>query len=175
MLPFRLSLLTRRAFCSSLRAQPNGLKLKYGQRSISTTGGTRSYALTSPGAPCRKPSAIYQAIGKRAFSSQKNQASSAVKKEATGKAAEANSVVGQPTRNATDMAIIKQLMRYVWPKDDNGVKARVVIALGLLVGGKVCTLFCVCESSTCSSSCSHYPISYSMFKFHFSSKMSLIL
>ncbi|CAO3658693.1 unnamed protein product [Umbelopsis ramanniana] len=35
------------------------------------------------------------------------------------------------------MAIIKQLMRYVWPKDDNGVKARVVIALGLLVGGKL--------------------------------------
>ncbi|KAI8582966.1 hypothetical protein K450DRAFT_225680 [Umbelopsis ramanniana AG] len=141
MLPFRLSLLTRRAFSSSIRAQTTGLKLKHGQRSISTTGGTRSYALTSPGVPCRKPSAIYQAIGKRAFSNQKNQASSeassAVKKEATGKTVEAKPAVVQPTRNATDMAIIKQLMRYVWPKDDNGVKARVVIALGLLVGGKL--------------------------------------
>ncbi|CAM0139336.1 unnamed protein product [Umbelopsis sp. WA50703] len=35
------------------------------------------------------------------------------------------------------MAIIKQLMRYVWPKDDIGVKARVAIALSLLVGGKL--------------------------------------
>ncbi|KAI9288450.1 P-loop containing nucleoside triphosphate hydrolase protein, partial [Umbelopsis sp. AD052] len=141
MLPFRLSLLTRRAFCSSTRAQITGLKLNHGKRSISTTGGTRSYALTSPGVPCRKPSAIYQAIGKRAFSNQKHQASSeasaAGKKAATGKAVEAKPVVVEPTRNATDMAIIKQLMRYVWPKDDNGVKARVVIALGLLVGGKL--------------------------------------
>ncbi|KAG1467745.1 hypothetical protein G6F56_004238 [Rhizopus delemar] len=40
-------------------------------------------------------------------------------------------------RNATDLAIIKQLMKYIWPKNDNGVKARVMIALGLLVGGKL--------------------------------------
>lgn len=149
MLPFRLSLLTRRAFCSSVRAQTIGIRFAYGQRNITTTGGTRPFALTSPGAPCRKPSAIYQAIGRRAFSSQTKQtsseASSSVKKEATAKASEAKSAVAQPTRNATDMAIIKQLMRYVWPKDDNGVKARVVIALGLLVGGKVCCFSsCMC-------------------------------
>lgn len=41
-------------------------------------------------------------------------------------------------RNATDWAIIKQLMKYIWPKNDIGVKTRVVIALSLLVGGKVC-------------------------------------
>ncbi|KAI9277622.1 P-loop containing nucleoside triphosphate hydrolase protein [Sporodiniella umbellata] len=35
------------------------------------------------------------------------------------------------------MAIIKQLMKYIWPKNDTGVKARVIIALGLLVGGKL--------------------------------------
>jgi ABC transporter ATM len=40
-------------------------------------------------------------------------------------------------RNATDWAIIKQLMKYIWPKNDLGVKTRVVIALSLLVGGKV--------------------------------------
>lgn len=40
-------------------------------------------------------------------------------------------------RNATDWAIIKQLMKYIWPKNDVGVKTRVVIALSLLVGGKV--------------------------------------
>ncbi|KAI8369348.1 uncharacterized protein BYT42DRAFT_106127 [Radiomyces spectabilis] len=40
-------------------------------------------------------------------------------------------------RNATDWAIIRQLMKYIWPKNDVGVKSRVVIALGLLIGGKV--------------------------------------
>jgi ABC transporter ATM len=40
-------------------------------------------------------------------------------------------------RNATDWAIIKQLMKYIWPKNDAGVKTRVVIALSLLIGGKV--------------------------------------
>jgi hypothetical protein len=163
-----------------VRAQPTGIRFAYGQRNITTTGGTRSFALTSPGAPCRKPSAIYQAIGRRAFSSQKKQAaseaSSAVKKEATVKAAEAKTAVEQPTRNATDMAIIKQLMRYVWPKDDNGVKARVVIALGLLVGGKVCYfLSCIWVKYMPYILLILANISYSMFKFHFSSKMSLIL
>ena len=40
-------------------------------------------------------------------------------------------------RNATDWAIIKQLMKYIWPKNDVGVKTRVVVALSLLIGGKV--------------------------------------
>ncbi|KAI8051854.1 P-loop containing nucleoside triphosphate hydrolase protein [Thamnidium elegans] len=40
-------------------------------------------------------------------------------------------------RNATDWAIIKQLMKYIWPKNDVGVKTRVVIALSLLLGGKL--------------------------------------
>jgi ABC transporter ATM len=48
-----------------------------------------------------------------------------------GSAIEANK------RNATDWAIIRQLMKYIWPKNDIGVKSRVVIALSLLVGGKV--------------------------------------
>lgn len=47
------------------------------------------------------------------------------------------SVVEGNKRNATDWAIIRQLMKYIWPKNDIGVKTRVVIALSLLVGGKV--------------------------------------
>lgn len=47
------------------------------------------------------------------------------------------SAVDNSKRNATDWAIIKQLMKYIWPKNDVGVKTRVVIALSLLVGGKV--------------------------------------
>ncbi|RUS19237.1 putative transporter ATM1, mitochondrial precursor [Endogone sp. FLAS-F59071] len=37
---------------------------------------------------------------------------------------------------STDWAIIKQLLKYLWPKDDVGVKIRVVAALALLVAGK---------------------------------------
>lgn len=33
--------------------------------------------------------------------------------------------------------IIKQLMQYIWPKGQSGVKARVVISLGLLITGKI--------------------------------------
>lgn len=47
------------------------------------------------------------------------------------------STVDVNKRNATDWAIIRQLMKYIWPKNDIGVKSRVVIALGLLLGGKV--------------------------------------
>ena len=36
-----------------------------------------------------------------------------------------------------DWAIIKKLVPNIWPKDDWGTKSRVMIALGLLVGGKV--------------------------------------
>lgn len=36
-----------------------------------------------------------------------------------------------------DWAIIRQLLPSVWPKDDRNTKLRVVMALGLLVAGKV--------------------------------------
>ncbi|CAO3619242.1 unnamed protein product [Mucor fragilis] len=55
--------------------------------------------------------------------------------QAAPKATEAKAPNSQ--RNATDWAIIKQLMKYIWPKNDIGVKTRVVIALSLLVGGKL--------------------------------------
>ncbi|GAB5592954.1 Iron-sulfur clusters transporter atm1 [Umbelopsis nana] len=89
------------------------------------------------------PSPIYQTAGRRAFASQKNATGTAASEAAaakpgsTGTHPEAKGKAVEQTRNATDMAIIKQLMRYVWPKDDAGVKARVVIALSLLVGGKL--------------------------------------
>jgi ATP-binding cassette subfamily B (MDR/TAP) protein 7 len=38
---------------------------------------------------------------------------------------------------ASDFQIIRHMMRYVWPKDDVGVKIRVITALALLAGGKV--------------------------------------
>ncbi|KAK9247220.1 P-loop containing nucleoside triphosphate hydrolase protein [Lipomyces tetrasporus] len=36
-----------------------------------------------------------------------------------------------------DWAILKEMIKYIWPKGQIGVKTRVVIALGLLVGSKV--------------------------------------
>ncbi|KAG5460522.1 MAG: hypothetical protein BJ554DRAFT_7419, partial [Olpidium bornovanus] len=38
---------------------------------------------------------------------------------------------------ASDVDIIRNLARYLWPKDDPGAKARVCVALGLLFAGKV--------------------------------------
>lgn len=42
-----------------------------------------------------------------------------------------------PHEPLTDWAIIKKLARNIWPKSDNKVKVRVVLALSLLVGGKI--------------------------------------
>ncbi|CAG8559903.1 7547_t:CDS:10 [Paraglomus brasilianum] len=46
-----------------------------------------------------------------------------------------------PTTNSkqlfADWQIVKNLLQYIWPKDDIGVKIRVMVALGLLVGGKI--------------------------------------
>lgn len=33
--------------------------------------------------------------------------------------------------------IIKQMLKYIWPKGQNGIKTRVVISLGLLIAGKI--------------------------------------
>ncbi|ORZ21034.1 P-loop containing nucleoside triphosphate hydrolase protein [Lobosporangium transversale] len=40
-------------------------------------------------------------------------------------------------QNRLDWKIFKDLSTYIWPKDDRGVKIRVVAALGLLVTGKI--------------------------------------
>ena len=37
-----------------------------------------------------------------------------------------------------DWAIIKRLLIHIWPKDDWGVRGRVMLGLGLLIVGKVC-------------------------------------
>ncbi|KAL1921354.1 uncharacterized protein VTP21DRAFT_11070 [Calcarisporiella thermophila] len=53
------------------------------------------------------------------------------------KAKEAINAPEKAEKTASDLQIIKHLMRYIWPKNDTGVKIRVVIALGLLISGKV--------------------------------------
>jgi ABC transporter ATM len=37
----------------------------------------------------------------------------------------------------TDWMIVRKLVRHIWPKGDNGTKTRVILALSLLVGGKL--------------------------------------
>ena len=41
------------------------------------------------------------------------------------------------TQSSEDWKIIKNLVRYIWPRDDPAIKIRVVTALSLLVAGKV--------------------------------------
>lgn len=42
-----------------------------------------------------------------------------------------------PKKKVTDWSIIKNLAGYIWPKDNLSVKIRVILALSLLIGGKV--------------------------------------
>ncbi|KAJ3023727.1 Iron-sulfur clusters transporter atm1, mitochondrial [Thoreauomyces humboldtii] len=43
----------------------------------------------------------------------------------------------EPGTPAADWRIVRELAAYLWPKDEASIKARVVIALSLLVGGKI--------------------------------------
>ncbi|MCJ1279530.1 Iron-sulfur clusters transporter atm1, mitochondrial [Puttea exsequens] len=45
--------------------------------------------------------------------------------------------VSNKEQRKADWAIMKEMSRYLWPKDDLGARARVVTALGLLIGSKV--------------------------------------
>jgi hypothetical protein len=40
-------------------------------------------------------------------------------------------------QRAKDWSIIRKLLAHIWPKDDKGIKVRVVLAVALLIGGKV--------------------------------------
>lgn len=40
--------------------------------------------------------------------------------------------------------IIKEMLKHIWPRERPSLKARVVIALGLLVGAKVKVLATLC-------------------------------
>ncbi|KAG0227316.1 P-loop containing nucleoside triphosphate hydrolase protein [Mortierella sp. GBAus27b] len=52
-------------------------------------------------------------------------------------AAKASEKISNAEQNQLDWKIIKELSTYIWPKDDRGVKIRVIAALGLLVMGKI--------------------------------------
>ncbi|KAJ9215998.1 hypothetical protein DTO166G4_2542 [Paecilomyces variotii] len=45
--------------------------------------------------------------------------------------------VGNKEQRKADWAIMKEMVKYLWPKDDWGTKLRVGTALSLLVGGKI--------------------------------------
>ncbi|KAI4151598.1 MAG: hypothetical protein LQ340_003418 [Diploschistes diacapsis] len=45
--------------------------------------------------------------------------------------------VSNKDQRKADWAIMKEMSRYIWPKDDIGAKARVTTAFGLLVGAKI--------------------------------------
>ncbi|GAA5821560.1 hypothetical protein JCM3770_006824 [Rhodotorula araucariae] len=63
----------------------------------------------------------------------------AVRKEESGQATDVGKeeVVSEKEQSRRDWDIIKKLLPNVWPKNDWGTKTRVLLALGLLVGGKL--------------------------------------
>lgn len=50
--------------------------------------------------------------------------------------------VSEKEQSRKDWEIIKKLVPNIWPKNDWGTKTRVVLAVSLLVGGKVSFLSC---------------------------------
>ena len=84
------------------------------------------------------------------------------------------------TGDEADLAgwkIIREMVRHIWPSDNPALKARVVGAVGLLVGAKVresvLDWMLYCDLSSISSPGSPL-FSCSMFKFHSSSSMPWI-
>lgn len=47
------------------------------------------------------------------------------------------SKAGGKEQRLQDIQIVKRLLPNIWPKGDTGTKARVLVAIGLLVGGKL--------------------------------------
>ncbi len=45
---------------------------------------------------------------------------------------------GEEVDKIAGWQIIREMLRHVWPRDQPKLKIRVVLALGLLVGAKVC-------------------------------------
>ena len=45
---------------------------------------------------------------------------------------------GEEVDKIAGWRIIKEMLRHVWPRDHPKLKIRVVVALGFLVGAKVC-------------------------------------
>lgn len=49
----------------------------------------------------------------------------------------AEQTVSNKEQRKADWAIIKEMTRYLWPKDNLGTRSRVALSVGLLIGAKV--------------------------------------
>lgn len=145
MLPLRISTqCSRAAFrnslgCSRIKRPPTSINhspilsrcLRTNRHIVS-----KPELYTSNSESSRLSKSIISYIPKRVFTSKPTE--KAATETAIAKAKQLKDAASNvKDRNATDWAIIKQLMKYIWPKNDIGVKTRVVIALSLLIGGKV--------------------------------------
>ena len=89
------------------------------------------------------PAAGGPEINKDAIEEGKTAATAVVKKTADGEdplRLNTASEKDDKQQRETDWSIIKKLLTHIWPKGDRGTKTRVVLALGLLIGGKVSEL-----------------------------------
>ena len=53
-------------------------------------------------------------------------------------------VVEGDTKDLAGWKILKEMVKHIWPRNQPGLKARVVAAFGLLVGAKVCRDLSIC-------------------------------
>ncbi|KAF9585944.1 Iron-sulfur clusters transporter atm1, mitochondrial [Lunasporangiospora selenospora] len=90
-----------------------------------------------PGQAAESGAAAANASAKNAggaFATGTASGTSSITSSITAKAAEK---AANAEQNKMDWKIFKELSGYIWPKDDRGVKIRVVVALSLLVMGKL--------------------------------------
>lgn len=62
----------------------------------------------------------------------------------------AEKTVSNKEQREADWTIIKDMARYLWPKDDLGTRFRVGLSVALLVGAKVASFFSDSDISYCS-------------------------
>ncbi|KAG0291848.1 Iron-sulfur clusters transporter atm1, mitochondrial, partial [Dissophora globulifera] len=113
---------------------------------------TQKRAFTRPSAPRFKNEATPEAASKhssgpgaaagagnssKTLLTQSSTSSSTVTATATKASEKTASSNANAEQNRLDWKIFKDLAMYIWPKNDRGVKIRVVVALSLLVMGKI--------------------------------------
>ncbi|KAF9431503.1 Iron-sulfur clusters transporter atm1, mitochondrial [Entomortierella beljakovae] len=118
---------------SNLLFSINSQKRSFTQSSRSQFNKGQSGPSPSNGTGAAESGAKAGVVGANAAKTQGGNAQQAATKSVTP----GTETISNTDQNQLDWKIFKDLSGYIWPKDDRGVKIRVVTALGLLVMGKI--------------------------------------
>ena len=92
--------------------------------------------ITGPCLPARPASRLWRAFRHLAQQPNSPPQSAATKESSLAPTTVATSISNAEQRRR-DWAIVRRLAVHIWPKDDWGTRGRVVLGVGMLIGGKV--------------------------------------